>query len=465
MKDKVKFLILLCFFSSCSPIPKLNIRNIENPKNIFKENNKTTYIKNIKWWEGYNDLYLNNLIEIILENNKSIEVAILNQDKAQEILNYTRGINGPDIFFNGDFKRNRLNFMDKKIADNKTILNINTIAFSGNYTIDFFGKLDALENEVKYQIEAENQKKEYVKLDIITKTINLYGYWNYLQNEQENLNKQKKIINQLYKLKNLKINLGSGIIDEVIKFQDMVINNQIAIDTNKKEQKIIENSLNALGSFKENSSIQKILSQSKNFDILKNKKTPQIISSESIVKRPDLKYYISIINSQTEKIKSLKTDFFPKIILNGELGYMAPSKQDFFSKVYLNGFLSPSIYLPILQGGRIESNYRIAGIDLNIFIEEYNDAIFQAFKNVDNNLLEAKLQKQIVDNTKSILKNHRDLFSRNKKRLEIQTISQEELLESELLLYTLILKEDYEYLSLFNKNLSLLNSLGGNYGS
>lgn len=466
MTKKENFIFfLLLILGGCSSVPSLSLREVETlPQLSQEQKEKSLKFSDDKWWKNYNDPLLNSLVKTILENNRSIDIALLNLEKSDQYINYVRGINGPNIELEGSYERSRLDFMDRDLAKGKKIIDLYDLKLSGNYTLDLFGKLDALEKEAALRAEGERLKIKFIQLEIATEIVNLYGYWIYLNGENKNLAERKKILEELEKIKKAKIQLGRGTEDELIRFNEELLSNKTLREINRSQMKITQNNLNILGGAKVDDEIGKILSQTDNADLLQGIQIPEGISSDLIIQRPDIKYYMILIDAQKEKLRGIKSDFYPKVILNGEIGYMSLSRTDFFKKLFLNGFLSPSIYLPILQGGRLKSSYKIAGVDLNIFIEEYNEAIFNAFKNVENNLLEVKSQKEIVKNSSDIIEDQKKLLSRDEKRYELESISKEEILERQYLWHKYLLEQEREHLNLFNRYLFLLNSLGGSYG-
>ena len=75
--------------------------------------------------------------------------------------------------------------------------------------------------------------------------------------------------------------------------------------------------------------------------------------------------------------------------------------------------------MPILDSGRIKSTYKIAGIDYNIFVEEYNNEILNSYKDINEKLIQYNSAKNINIESEKLLKIRDEQLTRSKKRFEI----------------------------------------------
>ncbi len=123
--------------------------------------------------------------------------------------------------------------------------------------------------------------------------------------------------------------------------------------------------------------------------------------------------------------------------------------------------LGVGLYLPIFNSGAIKSNYKLGGVDLNIFIEDYNKALLTAFNDINNEMIGTKNSKKSLELSKERFIYETEIHRLASERKEKGYISENSLLNSE---YTLIEKSlellQSEYL-LYTQQLKLISSVGG----
>ena len=100
---------------------------------------------------------------------------------------------------------------------------------------------------------------------------------------------------------------------------------------------------------------------------------------------------------------------------------------------------------------------------MNIFIEEYNKAIINAYNDVDNELYKTKTLWSTLNDSDENFKTQTNLLSRDKKRLNIGTISKYDYLSKKYSWYDSKLDNEQQHFNLYTQQLQLINSLGGTY--
>lgn len=469
MNKKIIIILMLSIFLGCSPIPKITKDEIITPNNISTDifENQKLVFSNMDWWKMYNDSVLNQLMDFALKENNDLKIAKLNIMKADEAVNLTKAESGITINLTGDLKR-------EKLGKNGTtpppfggkIINIGNIGLQANYNIDLFNKVASLTTEQKYKSEAMKLNSKWIELDISNRVAKLYLYWKYLYQENTILTEQKNILTEIEKLQTQNLKIGNGIEDDVWIVQEEIRTIDMLLKENELNKQLTINSLNILTGNKYSNEISMLLE--KNSKELKNLfkekiNIPSSISSDIIVNRPDVEYYLMLIKGQEKHLDAAKADFYPQFSLTGQYGFEGINLNKILRKDSLLGFIGPSIYLPIFHSGAIKSTYKIAGTDMNIFIEEYNKAIINAYNDVENELYKTKTLWSTLNNSEENFKVETDLLSRDKKRLQIGTISKYDYLSKKYNWYNNKLDNEQQHFNLYTQQLQLINSLGGVY--
>ena len=469
MKKKSILLLILLTFLGCSPIPKITKNEFITPDSISTDtfgNQKLTF-SNTNWWKMYNDPVLDQLVDFALKENEDLKIAKLNILKADEAINLAKSDSGITINLAGDLKR-------EKLGKNGTtpppfggkIINIGNIGLQADYNIDLFNKTSSLTAEQKYKAEAVKLNSKWIELDLSNRVTRLYVYWKYLYQENAILTEQKNILTEIEKLQKTNLKIGNGIEDDVWAVQDEIRGIDTLLKENELNKQLTINNLNILSGNKHSTEISSLLQKSsQNLKTTFKEKVsiPSSISSDIIINRPDVEYYLMLIKGQEKHLDAAKADFYPQFSITGEYGFEGINFNKILRKDSLLGFIGPSIYLPIFHSGAIKSTYKIAGTDMNIFIEEYNKAIINAYNDVDNELYKTKTLWSTLNDSDENFKTQTNLLSRDKKRLDIGTISKYDYLSKKYSWYDSKLDNEQQHFNLYTQQLQLINSLGGTY--
>lgn len=457
-------LISTLLLAGCMTIPVLEdntIVKLENPtiglnhSPIFSNNTNivTTY-----WWKQFNDEQLNLLIDKVLSNNIDIKIAQLNINKVSELVNVTRSYNYPQLNLTG-------NVQQQKLASNAfypppiggSTINFAQIGLNATYNLDLFDKVS---NEIASQQLQQNifsYKKQSLELILAVQTFKLYGYLQYLSMQENIYSKQKESIDTLLIMIKDKVKYGLGTPEEILQIENIQKNLNINFSQLKINQQTTMNALLQLaGTLNE----KDIVFTANN--ILNHLPQPiSSVNSNIITNRPDIQSYMLNIDSQKLHLKSLIADFYPSISITGDLGFQKIGLNNLLKASNLFSAIGPSIQLPIFDAKRITSNYKVAGIDSNIFIEEYNKAVLNSYYDINTNLYTTQNTFNVLKENESLYSNEKSTYSWNEKKYNIGKTSHYYLIKSKfdfLNNENQLLVSQFNY---FNSYVNLINALGG----
>lgn len=470
---KTAVFIAALTLAGCVEVPEISRNGIDNiPPVTFPKSNKnedmTLEFSSENWWKIYNDPLLNELVDISLKSNKDLKIAKLNIQKAAENIYLAKSQNSISVDLNSDLQRERTSEHGLTPPPyGGSIFNFGNIILQSSYTIDLFNKFGSLTQEAQYRAIAETLNSKWVELNVSNQVTKLYGYYIYLTEEEKNLRLRESTLKDLETLEKERISIGKGVKESLIEVQQEIRNTQSLIKINSLNQQLAENNLNLLTGLSNPDRIKQIFVQAKekpNLSMYNNLKIPETVSSDIIRNRPDVGYYLMIINAQEAKLNSLKSDFYPQFSITGQAGLQSIGFNNLLKSGSFLGVLGASIYLPILDSGRIKSNYKIAGTDLNIFIEQYNKSVLNAYEDVNNNLLKVKTSWNTIKLDDANLKSQGELLNRDGQRLNLGKISKYDYTVSKYNWLVSVLDNKQKHYSLYSQQIDLINSLGGSYG-
>lgn len=471
MKSYIFFIILPFLLTGCFGTPKVTETPIKTLITENKSQNSSVFFESQKWWLNTDNPQLISLIDEILKTNSEIKIAKLNIEKAMYTLNSTKNANLSSIDLGGSWNRNHiLNShvkTDLPIRDIKNSQNIDmgALAVQGQYIFDIWGKFDALQNQAQYSKLATELQSEWSTLTISTTVANLYGKYILLTKEEGILKEKLNIATEVLNYQNILYQTGLGNKESILSANNNVNSLNQKISEIATQKTTLKNSFYSLAGNVKSESIDNILSDidrnTPAFDYFLN--IPQYIDSDIVINRPDVKYYLALINSQRENLKSLKADFYPRFSISGKYEYQNLNIQDLLKAHSSLWEFGPSLYLPLFNRNVLTQNYNIAGVNLNVFIENYNNNLIKAYQDINNNLNALKTSK--TNNTLEEINynNMKSTYNDNNTLYQIGSISKLELLNQQNYLLDTELSYVENSYALYENQINLIGSLGGYY--
>ncbi|WP_341316289.1 MdtP family multidrug efflux transporter outer membrane subunit [Paraburkholderia sp. IMGN_8] len=109
---------------------------------------------------------------------------------------------------------------------------------------------------------------------------------------------------------------------------------------------------------------------------------PSTLSYELLARRPDLQAMRWYVESSFDRIDVAKAAFYPTFDIKAFFGFNALHMADLFTHASQQINLIPGLYLPIFDGGRLNANLSGARVASNTLIEQYNQAVLDAVRDV-----------------------------------------------------------------------------------
>jgi multidrug efflux system outer membrane protein len=109
---------------------------------------------------------------------------------------------------------------------------------------------------------------------------------------------------------------------------------------------------------------------------------PATLSYELLARRPDLQAMRWYVQASFDRIDAAKAAFYPSFDIKAFFGYNALHLADLFTHASQQINLIPGLYLPIFDGGRLNANLSGAREGSNLLIEQYNQAVLNAVRDV-----------------------------------------------------------------------------------
>ncbi|MDR1657554.1 MAG: efflux transporter outer membrane subunit [Deltaproteobacteria bacterium] len=190
---------------------------------------------------------------------------------------------------------------------------------------------------------------------------------------------------------------------------------------------------------------------------------PEGLSSANLLSRPDILEAEHRLIATHADIGAAKAAFFPRISLTGALGFMSMELSSLFDPGNDRWSTGAAVSIPIFSGGRNRANLKLAEVEREMAIVEYEMVVQTAFKEVKDALEVRKLITERVAAQRKYLSAQRRVLELATNRYQSGVISYLEVLEAQRDVFegemTLLgLRRE----QIFN-DLSLYSALGGGF--
>ena len=113
---------------------------------------------------------------------------------------------------------------------------------------------------------------------------------------------------------------------------------------------------------------------------------PAGLPSDLLTRRPDVLQAEAFLRAENANIGAARAAFFPRITLTGNLGTASSTLGGLFKAGSAAWAFAPSITVPIFEGGALAANLDVAKIQKDIGIAQYEKVIQTAFREVADGL-------------------------------------------------------------------------------
>lgn len=124
------------------------------------------------------------------------------------------------------------------------------------------------------------------------------------------------------------------------------------------------------------------------------RRLPVGVPSELARRRPDIRQAEAQLHSATADIGVAVGDFYPKVQLNGSVGFQALDFTKLWRGSSLQYAMGPNVSLPIFDGGRLRSTLELRGAQQQEAAISYHRTVLQAWHDVVNALVAFRSEQE-----------------------------------------------------------------------
>lgn len=364
-------------------VPVVNPKQVELSQVIHLANSGWPMAR---WWENYQDPQLNMLINRALLNSPTMQAARLRISQSQSTVELAQSAMG--VQASAVAAQNRLRVTNKQftwpysyslpVDKNGPWYTLNTVGVGAILNIDLWGSEREKVAAAIGEKNARLAETAGVELDIASSVAQLYF-------AMQSTFQQITLLTQLEDIARLSLQAHEHRVDRGL--EDSVAIADARTELLTAQQQVIS----AEGALTQYSETLRALigADAHNMPHIHpvvlptlQETLPDSLDFELLARRPDLQALRGYITASFHQVDAAKAAFYPHFDIKAFWGYNALSVGDLFKSSFQQINLLPGLYLPVFDGGRLNTSLRSVRTASNILIKQYNQAVLDAVRDV-----------------------------------------------------------------------------------
>jgi len=338
----------------------------------------------LRWDSFYKDEKLQKVIKLALANNKDLGVAVLKVERAAAAYRIQRAELFPAVDGSGALTKERVpaNLSDSGGAYTSSQYSLSVGVTS--WELDLFGRVRSLKDKALNEYLATEQAARSAKISLVAEVASAYLT---LATDRDRLKFAQSTLDAAdaaYIIVKGRCKAGVSSELDLREAQTVVDTARSGVVKNTRLIALDRNTLNLLvGSIVSDDLLPDSLDR-----ILLKADLSAGIPSEVLLVRPDIldaEYQLKAANAN---IGTARAAFFPSITLTGSVGTTSSELSNLFKAGSHIWAFTPKVSLPIFDAGSRSTELKVAKVDRDIYVKQYEKAIQTAFREVTDALAE-----------------------------------------------------------------------------
>jgi multidrug efflux system outer membrane protein len=340
----------------------------------------------LEWRSFFTDERLRKLIDIALENNRDLRVAVLNIEQTRAQLQLRRADEVPTV-------NTGLGLTRGPNTSGATVSSFSAGLSVTAFEVDLFGRVQALSQAAQAQLLGTEEARKTVQISLVAAVASTYLS---LLADDELLRITRGTVAtraQSLKLTQLKFDNDAASRLDLAQAQSLLESAKVALAQFNRQHALNENALVLLlgqpfpaylppGKGLQDQGLMPAL--------------PAGLPATVLVNRPDIRQAEQALLASNANIGAARAAFFPRITLTGSAGAVSSDLENLFGNGTTAWTFVPQLLLPIFDAGRSHANLDAAKVARDIALAQYDKAIQTGFREVSDALASrASLSEQL----------------------------------------------------------------------
>lgn len=336
-------------------------------------------VADIPWQEFFVDENLRKLIALALDNNRDLRVAALNIERSRAQYQIRRSDLFPkvDATAAGSVQRIPEDLSSTGRAD--TVDQYSVGLGVSSYELDLFGRVRSLKDQALEQFLATEQARRSVQISLVAEVAANYLT---LAADRERLILAKETLASQQSSYNLtKSRFDAGVSSALDLHQARTSVEAARVDI-ARFTSLVAQDANALNLVVGSPVPAELIPVSLTENLTAMKDVAPGLPSDVLLRRPDILQAENLLKGANANIGAARANFFPRITLVSSVGFGSDDLTGLFSGNSFTWNFAPRITLPIFTAGANQATLKVAEVDRDIAVAQYEKAIQAAFREV-----------------------------------------------------------------------------------
>jgi len=340
-------------------------------------------LADIPWREFFIDPQLRKLISLALENNRDLRVAVLNIERSRALYQIQRADLLPKIDAAAGASFQRIPETLSGTGRSMTVDQYSVGLGISSYELDLFGRVRSLKDQALAQYLATEQAQRSVQISLVSQVASTYLA---LAADRERLQlATDTLTNQQESFKLTKSRFEAGVTSLLTVNQAQTTVDAARVDIARYTTLVAQDE-NALTLVVGSPMPADLLPTTLSETLTSIKDIPPGLPSDVLLRRPDILQAEGQLKGINANIGAARAAFFPRITLVSNVGFGSDDLAGLFKPGSFAWKFAPQITLPIFDGGSNRANLKVAEVNRDIAVAQYEKTIQNAFREVADTL-------------------------------------------------------------------------------
>ncbi len=386
MNKKILLLLSLSLsLSACSVGPDYKAPNSKFMDKWFSSSSEIISREpiNKEWWTIFNDPLLTKYIEQSAENNKDVQIAIANVNRARAVRRENGGSLRPSLNSNVDATRSKSSSANSSFNSGE-IRNVYDAGFDASWELDIFGGNRRAIEGADARIGSAMASYNNVMLSTFSEVARNYYEARGAQKRIAITKKNTDLLKQTYDLVNVRLDAGEATQFDVTRAKGEYESTQARLPNLEAELEVNIFSLSVLLGLPPESlldEMQILQPLPPALDIV-----PVGLRSDLLQRRPDIQMAERELAASNADIGKEIANLFPKFFITGDVGSQARNFGDLFMASAGMWSFGPSIRWSVFEGGAIRARIDIEKAENKAALAMYEKTVLDALADTESAL-------------------------------------------------------------------------------
>jgi len=344
------------------------------------------------WQDLFANTKLRQTIQMALDNNRDLRVAVLNIEQARAQYRIQRAALVPHVSASSSYSATRVpqsvSSTGYEYVGHEATLGVGISA----YELDLFGRVRSLKDQALQTYLATEETQRATHISLISEVASAYLALAADMDLQKLAHDTLKTRQDSYDLQVSLTDVGNASQVELKQAEEEL--EAARADALTADQNVAT-ARNALELLVGKPLVPTQLPQAGELaGMLATHEIPPDLPSDLLQNRPDILAAEHTLEAANANIGAARAAFFPSISLTTSIGRESPGLSSLFDGGNRTWSFAPQISVPIFNGGELRASLDVAKIQRNIYVAQYEKSIQTAFSEV----ADALAQRAVVDN-------------------------------------------------------------------